>query len=145
MRRIIFALFAVMICSPSASGSVSMAEIFKRLVTTLRQLENTGSQVVFVQVDSISRKTMDTQTYTLNSGNLYSIFVLGDGNRIEDIDLTVLDENDDVVEMDNDTENIAMVRMSPKRTGVFKIGVSAFRMKDCCDDAFYAIIIARKE
>ena len=145
MKKIALALFMLMVCSTSAFGIVSTAEVFKRLLLTAGNLESMGSQILFAQVDNISKGSVDTQTYTLKTGSSYSIVVIGDDERVQDIDLTVLDENSNVIGKDNDSENVAIVQVSPRWTGLFKIRVSAYKMKSFYSDAFYSIIIARND
>ena len=143
MKRTLLVLLALMVCSTSAFGLVSTAEIFKRIVITVGKLESMGCQILFAQLDNIKRNYVDTQTYALQSGSSYSIVAIGDEERVQDIDLKVLDENNNVVGKDDDSENIAMVQVSPRRSGKFKIIVSGYEMNR--SDAFYGIIIARND
>ena len=141
MKRIVSILIAIMLFSSPAFGLVSTKEIFKRIIFTADKLENMGSQILFSQLDNIDRDSVDTQTYPLKSGNSYIIIALGDDERVQDIDLEVLDENNNVVGRDADGENIAIVEVRPKWSGIFKIRVSGYEMSS--SDAFYGIIIAR--
>lgn len=107
MKRTLLVLLALMVCSTSAFGPVSTAEIFKRIVITVGKLESMESQILFAQLDNIKRNSVNTQTYTLQSGSSYTIVAIGDEERVQDIDLKVLDENNNVFGKDDDSENIA--------------------------------------
>ena len=145
MKRMILILFALMVSSTSSFGLVSTVEIFKRILYTIDQLESFENQILFTQMNNIRKNSISTQIYTLSSGSSYTIFAFGDDERVMDIDLTVLDENNNVIGKDTDDTNIAIVDVRPKWSGDFKIQVSAYRMKSTYNDAFYGIIIARND
>lgn len=124
-----------------AFSIVSTMEVIKRLIILVDKLESDNQQILFVQIDNISKRQKSTQTYELSKGSDYKIIVVGDNDRVQDIDLIVLDENDNKVGEDSDSSNVAVVNISPKWTGKFKITTWAASMQ--ANDAFYAIIIAR--
>lgn len=142
IRKIAVALM-LMGVAPIAFGVVSTAAILKRLVVVIDKLEEAGQQVLFAQIDNITKGHKDTQTYTLQQGASYKIIVIGDQDRVADIDLQVLDENGSVVGKDDDSSNVAVVDVSPIRTASFKFQVWAASMN--ANDAFYSIVVSRND
>ena len=122
---------------------VSTVQVLKRVVIINAKIESEGYQVIFIQIDNIRKGIIDSQTYPLKSGNKYGIIVVGDEDRIQDIDLKVYDQNGNLVGKDNDSENIAMVKVSPHKSQKYKISVSAYKMDHT--DGFYGVIIYREK
>ena len=132
---------AALLIGSSAFAIVSTSAIMKRVNGVVSALEDKDEQVIFVQMDSIEKDQKSTQTYTLEGDSTF--VVVGDEKRVTDIDLRVLDENDNEIGEDSDEQNIAMVRVTPKWSGKFKIQVWAAEMQ--ASDAFYGIVIARED
>ncbi len=144
MKKIkLTAVIAGLLIGTSAFAIVPMTAIMNRVTGIVSALEDKDEQIIFVQMDSIEKDQKSTQTYTLQEDSTYKIVVVGDEKRVTDIDLRVLDENDNEIGEDSDEQNIAMVRITPKWTGKFKIQVWAAEMK--AKDAFYGIVIARED
>lgn len=135
-------VIAALLIGSSAFAIVSTSAIMKRVTGVVSALEDKDEQVIFVQMDSIEKDQKSTQTYTLEGDSTYKVVVVGDEKRVTDIDLRVLDENDNEIGEDSDEQNIAMVRVTPKWSGKFKIQVWAAEMQ--ASDAFYGIVIARE-
>ena len=144
MKKIkLTAVIASLLIGSSAFAIVPMTAIMNRVTGIVSALEDKDEQIIFVQMDSIEKDQKSTQTYTLQEDSTYKIVVVGDEKRVTDIDLRVLDENDNEIGEDSDEQNIAMVRITPKWTGKFKIQVWAAEMQ--AKDAFYGIVIARED
>ena len=75
----------------------------------------------------------------LHKGRRYKIIV-GGCNDAHDLDLAVLDENDNVIGTDNDYDKHAVVDVTPRWTGEFKIYIKM--TKGTPDGAHFALIIA---
>ncbi|MCA1964401.1 MAG: hypothetical protein LDL31_10690 [Prosthecobacter sp.] len=128
-----------------ASAIVGTQEILKRLLAAIMTVEKLNYQVLLTQTDSVRHDTPSTMTYTLTAGSFYKVIALGDNDRVADIDLKVYDENDNLVGSDDDDTNVAEVNVSPKWTGKFKFVVDAYKMNSGYNDAFYGLVVARKE
>ena len=131
------------LCVTKTDAMVSSVEVIKRVLATVAIIEDNDDQVLFVQIDNIRRDVTDSQTYTLDSGSEYGIIVVGDDERIQDIDVKVYDQDGDLVGKDSDNENIAMVSVAPRRRQKYEITVSAYEMSS--NDGFYGIIIYRND
>src|SRR5690349_3980125 len=102
-------------------AQVSATNVLKRATAIVEKLEEQKAQVLFLQVDNIEKEKISTQTYTLESGSTYAIVAIGDADRIQDIDLVVVDENGDVAGKDTDDANVAIVKVNSKKTQSYKI------------------------
>ena len=125
----------------TAHAQVSVSPVLDKLSQVVEKVEKDNAQVLFIQVDNLSKGQQSAQTYTLESNSKYGIAVVGDENRIQDVDVRVLDANGDKVAEDKDNSNIAVVSLTPKRTQQFKIVVSAYKMS--AKDGFFGIVIFR--
>lgn len=104
-------------------------------------LEEKGAQVLTIQIDNIKKDQISLKNYTLEAGEEYAIIAIGDQERIQDIDLAVLDKGNNLVGKDSDDSNVAIVKVTPSRTQSYSIGVKGYKMSRI--DGFYAIIICR--
>lgn len=141
--RLLIALLFLMLPA-LAPAIVSTADVLKRLVSLAALLEGKDYQLLMAQVDFVTRNGSSSMTYELAKGETYRIVAIGDDERVFDIDLRALDENDRLVGNDDDETNIAEVSITPKWTGKFRFEVSAHRMAKSINDAFYALVIARQ-
>jgi hypothetical protein len=124
-----------------AKAQISVKNVMDRASTAIDKLEESGAQVLYMQVDVLKRDDIGLSSYTLEAGNEYAIVAIGDADRIKDIDMAVLDSSNNPVGKDNDETNVAIVKVTPKRTQTFKFGVKGHEMTR--NDGFYALIICR--
>ena len=68
-----------------------------------------------------------TVTYTLLKGNSYKIMGACD-NECTDLDLELRDDNGNLIQLDNASDDIPVVEVTPRRDGKFTVKVS---MRDC--------------
>lgn len=132
---------AIALFTTAANAQVSVTGVMKRALAAIEKLEGEEAQILFVQVDNISKGQLSTQTYTLDKGSRYAVIALGDEERIQDIDLVVVDEDGEVAGKDSDDKNVAVVQLQPKKKQVFKLAVKGYKMSR--DDGFFGIVICR--
>jgi hypothetical protein len=103
-----------------------------------------------VQVYEISIKQSYKSFYLYGSGlsglghelgETYAVKAIGDEERIQDIDLEVIEINGKRMGKDDDSSNTAIVNFKAPRNGLYKIKVSANEMSNL--DGFYGIVVAR--
>ncbi|MBQ4143808.1 MAG: hypothetical protein IJD43_10065 [Thermoguttaceae bacterium] len=135
------AMFVFMAGVNFCQAQVSSVPILKNSVVVAMALEEKGAQLLHMNISDLEKGGASTYTARLASGSSYVVVAVGDDERVQDLDLQVYDENDNLVEEDNDSKNIAVAQVAPKWTGEFKCKVSGYRMSH--DDAFYAILIFR--
>jgi hypothetical protein len=127
--------------SISIDAQVTATNVMKRATSVIEKLESQKAQVLFVQIDNIEKEKISTQTYTLEAGSTYAVVAIGDEERIQDIDLVVVDEDGEIDGKDTDDANVAIVKVKSKKTQAYKIGVKGYKMAK--NDGFYAIVICR--
>ena len=130
------------------SAQVSVDDVWGRTGQIVDLVEQQGKQILFVQIDNVSRSSSKSQTYTVNTGREYTIVAVGDNARIKDLDLKVYEISSSGYEYllakDEDEKNVAVVRVTPSRTGRLKIVVSPYAMvNNTVNDGFYSIVVAR--
>lgn len=135
------AISFIFIGSIETKAQISVSNVMKRATAVIDKLEESGAQVLFMQIDNVKKDAIALQSYTLTAGSEYAIIAIGDADRIQDIDLAVLDGNSDLAGKDNDDTNLAIVKVTPKKTQTYKMGVKGAGMTK--NDGFYAIIICR--
>jgi len=126
-----------------ASAQISALEVMKAAAVCVAKEEAQGNQVLFVQIDVVSKGFTRSQTLTLRAGSKYRIYAIGDGNRIVDIDLSVDDADGNEVGKDNDFTNVAIVEVRVAKTQQYTLKAHPFRLKDGIKDGFFAFIIVR--
>jgi len=122
---------------------ISTTAIFKQIITVVGTMEDNDAQVLFAQLDNIEKGMVSTQSYYLEGGSTYMVVAIGDGERLTDIDLQVLDSDEDLVGEDKDDSNVAVVSVSPSYGEKFYFRVSAYAMDS--NDAFYGIVVCRTD
>jgi hypothetical protein len=128
---------------PLASHAIVSTEpVIRQMLSVIGILEESGHQVLFAQIDNISKKQVSTQTYPLKPGR-YKITVIGDDTRVLDMDLAVFNEVDSLISQDNDSMNVAIVTIVLDWSQTVKIKMSAHQMQ--ASDAFFALVIARED
>jgi hypothetical protein len=141
LLAIVFVAALTGVGAVSVNAQVSMQNVMKRASAVVEKLESQKAQILFMQIDTLEKGDISTQSYNLEAGQEYAIVAIGDEERIQDIDLVVVDDNAKVIGKDDDEENIALVKVKPKKSGTFNLGVKGFKMAR--NDGFYAVIICR--
>ncbi len=126
-------------------SQVSMLNVLKRAVAAVVLEEDKGNQVMFLQIDNVKEGYVSSQTYSLKAYQDYTIYAIGDSDRIADIDMEVFDDNGNSVGEDDDASNVAIVNLTPKWAASFKIKVKPYQMKSGAADGFYGIIVVRRD
>lgn len=126
----------------SQSQIVSTQTVLLRVAEAIKTIEDLNKQVLFVQVDNISKGVTSSQTYQLSGGEEYVIAAIGDEDRITDIDLEVYDSNGYLVGKDTKTSNVAVVIVQASSTQTYKFKIKGYAMSQ--NDGFYGIIVSRK-
>lgn len=124
-----------------ATAQVSAVNVLKRAAAAIEKVEADGAQVLFVQIDNLKKGQTSTQTYTLAPGHKYAAIAIGDDERIQDLDLIVLDDDDDEAGRDSDDKNVAVVQLKPRASTTYKFAVKGYKMNR--DDGFFALILCR--
>ncbi len=125
----------------AANAQVSTQNVLKRVSAVVEKLEGQGAQILFIQVDAIKQEQLSTQTYALQGGSTYAVVAVGDEDRIQDIDLAVVDEEGDLAGKDTDDSNLAVVKFKSTASQTYKFGVKGYKMSK--KDGFFAIVVAR--
>ena len=135
--------FAIITSHKRQTGRVvSTVEMLQRLVATLAIFEAGGYQTIQIQM-GVLHKAKEKYRYNLKADRVYKIVGVGD-QRIRDLDIAVSDENGHPIGKDEDPANVAIVTVRPRRTGRFRVGVSAFRFKPGYSDGFFVIVTVFK-
>lgn len=139
---VVIGTMCVALCGGSrvmAQGSSS--DVVTRAVAMIALAEENGGQISTVMINTISDNAYSTHTLTLEKNVRYTIIGIGDGGRMQDLDLYVYDGNDNEVGRDSDSTNVAVVEIEPRWTGKFSLKVDGYAMSH--RTAFYAIIVVR--
>ncbi len=128
-----------------AQAQVSTMNVLKRTAAAVALEEQRDEQVLFIQVDHVSRNNQRKQTYPLDGNARYRIYAIGDDDRITDIDLSVLNDRNLLVKRDNDAENIAIVDFAVQQAGNYTFQVNPYRMRSGARDGFFSLILVRLE
>lgn len=134
----LFGLF-VAFNSAVANAQVSCINVLRRTVEQIDNAEEKGWQVLHMNMSTIDRGSTSSYATELKAGVRYAVIAVGDGDRVQDLDLYVLDEDGDQVGKDDDSSNLAIVYVRPRYTGKFRCVVKGYSMSRA--DAFFSIII----
>ncbi len=140
------AFYGLVIVRDEAAGSspVPVSSVVGNLAQVLDSLEESGAQHLYSHIAAVSRGGSYSTTYVLEARETFVICAVGDGDRVQDVDVTVEDENGNVVGKDDDESNLGVVKVTPKWTGRFTIRVTAASLRSGVSDAFHGVVIARK-
>jgi hypothetical protein len=126
-----------------ARAQVSMLEASKRTFSVIGHEEDKGNQVLFMQINSVAKETANNQSYQLQAGSVYKIYAVGDDNRILDIDLEVLDEDGKRLGMDNDDQNVAIVRFENPKSQKITLRAWPGKLANGVNDGFFGLVVVR--
>lgn len=106
--------------------------------------DNLEKEIVRLEYDILA--TTKTTTRTLAKDWTYTIIAFGD-ERFEDIDIVVYRKSGGAwveVGRDTDSEDVALVEVSPKEQGEYKIEIKAYKFKEGYNVGHYGLIIAHE-
>lgn len=106
--------------------------------------DNLEKEIVRLEYDILA--TTKTTTRTLAKDWTYTIIAFGD-ERFEDIDIVVYKKSGGAwveVGRDTDSEDVALVEVSPKEQGEYKIEIKAYKFKEGYNVGHYGLIIAHE-
>lgn len=138
MIALLFGLFMAF-NSVVAYAQVSCVEVLKRSLAIIAIAEDKECQVLHMNMSTVDRGSTSAYSTELKAGVSYAIIAVGDGDRVQDLDLSVYDEYNNLVEKDDDSSNVAIVNVRPRRTQTYRCVVKGYSMSR--PDAFYSIII----
>ena len=132
-----------MVLAGEARAQVSMLDVSKRTFSAVAHEEEKGNQVLFMQINSVAKETVNFQTYHLDGGSTYKVYAIGDDNRILDIDLEVLDEEGKRLGMDDDDQNVAIVRFNNPRSQKVTFRAWPSKLAKGVNDGFFGLVVLR--
>lgn len=106
--------------------------------------DNLEKEIVRLEYDILA--TTKTTTRFLAKDWTYTIIAFGD-ERFEDIDIVVYRKSGGAwveVGRDTDSEDVALVEVSPKEQGEYKIEIKAYKFKEGYNVGHYGLIIAHE-
>ena len=128
MTRLLLGLLAaafLVTLTPTAQAQYT-AQVRRQLDAAGSTLSREGySRSHDYEIDNLDDDAEDSFTLTLTQGREYAIVGACD-NDCSDIDFWLYDENDNLVDSDTSTDDIPIVRVTPRWTGTFRIRVKMF-------------------
>ncbi len=100
-----------------------------------------GYEMIYDEVELIDPYNQRTIRITLGRGD-YIIFGEG-GLRVDDLDLSVYDENNRLIAEDNMTDNFPICEFSVRESTPVEIDVVAYAMASGWDAGYYLLVIVR--
>jgi hypothetical protein len=120
-----FAAVLPLLFAGEARAQVSMLDVSKRTFSVLAHEE------------------VNNQTYHLEAGSGYKVYAIGDDNRILDIDLEVLDEEGKRIGVDDDDQNVAIVRFENKKSQKVTLRAWPSKLANGINDGFFGLVVVR--
>ena len=136
------AFFSVLIVR-LGEDPVPAQTIMSRLAENLGTAEAKQRQVLYGQIDTVDHDGPSTVTYHLHADTKYLALAIGDGTRVTDLDMKVIDEKGRNLGSDEYQSNEASVVFVPREDGIVKFVVGAANMKSGVSDAFYGLVLMR--
>ena len=151
---ILFVLVSVVVVNPVGSALAAPLSATNRDVTTIRtQIEVLSDALaengyIIQDTDWDLLELGDSMTYngTFYRGNDYRIIAIG-GRGIADLDISVYDEDENLIDEDTATDALPMVDVSPRWNGELSIQVKLYSLQrglSTYDDYVYGFIVAYK-
>ena len=135
MSRILFAAF-VLAVAPVAQAQYSN-QVRNQLDAARATLAREGmSQTHDYEIDSLDDDAEDSFTLTLRADREYAIVGACD-NDCSDMDFWLYDENDNLIDSDTSTDDVPVVRVTPRWSGQFRIRVKMYACS--VEPCFYGI------
>jgi len=137
MTRSLLAFLALALLGllpPTVQAQSYSAQVRSQLNTAQSTLRREGfTRTHDYEIDSLNDDAEDSFTLTLTGNREYAIVGACD-NDCSDIDFWLYDENDNLIDSDTSTDDIPMVRVTPRWTGTFRIRV---KMYECSVEPCY--------
>jgi len=124
-------------------AQISCLNLLTTLQDSATNIEESGGQILFMQIDNIELKEEKSIVYKLKAGAKYGIIAVGDNERITNIDLSIADDKAYKVGEDKKTANFARIKVQPKYDGLFVIHVIASNTIEKSKDGFFGLLIVR--
>lgn len=145
MKKILFLIVCAVACAfnSKADDGTSMTPIMQRANELVQILEDDKDQeIVRMEFDIL---TTTKSTYrNLSASWTYSIVAFGD-YRFQDIDVKVYRKTSSgqwkEVASDDDESSIALVSVSPKTDGEYRIDITAFSFTEGYSGGHYGLIV----
>ncbi len=148
MKKTLLTLAVAMISLfASAQSETTMLDILETGQTLCKYLENDkDKEIVHIEYDII--RTTKSMTRVLTSDYTYSIVVFGD-RRVKDIDVSLYKWSEEsnswiLLKKDEDEDDIAIVEVSPKTNGEYKVEIKVYSFNDGYEAAHYGLIICHE-
>jgi hypothetical protein len=139
MYRAIIATIAICLCAalfaPPAGASEDEAVECAAMATT--KLMREGYRLRNHDSDVLAQGQFMSYDGTFNRGSAYVIFACGD-SRALDLDITVYNEDGELVARDQQTDNRPLVVVTPRWTGPFRARVSMYAARGA---AHYTMVV----
>lgn len=134
-------LFTAEIAFAQKDDGRTMIPILTDAVDYIDKVEGAGNEIVRMEFD-ILKDEKETFRY-LYEGWTYGICAFGD-YRLEDIDIQVYKDVDDtwsLITKDEDASGVAIVKVKPVNSGMYKIVVKAYKFAYGESGCHYGLII----
>ncbi|MBN1335913.1 MAG: hypothetical protein JXB39_08140 [Deltaproteobacteria bacterium] len=120
---------------------MSVGGVLDEMSARIRVLEERNIQVLESLVGFVSRNdnTFHVPIH-LTQGMETVLIGVGDAKRILDLDLVVLDPHGQEVTRDTLTDNVPVVRVTPRQSGTYVVKVVGASLARDIDDGFFAFI-----
>lgn len=124
----LLALGLVFALASSASAQSYSDQVRLQLDAAQRALRGQGfSQTHDYEIDRLDEGTEDSFSIRLRADREYALVGACD-NDCSDVDFWLYDENDNLIDSDTSTDDVPIVRVTPRWSGTFRIRV---RMYEC--------------
>jgi len=135
--RVLFAIFtlalATMALPRQGQAQDAAGTVWSQLEAVYGWANGEGYSTRNYLIGKLDEDETDTWTMTLYGGNEYIIIGACDGD-CGDLDITVLDENDNPVARDTETDDVPVVELTLEEQGRYQIQV---KMYDCSVEPCY--------
>ena len=121
------AVWAAIVCAPTTNANTSVEGILHRAVSVAMIDESQESQVLAMYVDVLPRGSGQNMYFRLGYGDTYCFTVVGDEERIQDMDDT----------------HVAVVHIVARLPGKYRVEIRGYRMSH--RDGFYGVVFSRTE
>lgn len=125
-KVVLFILAATLSFLSSGAHAQSYADtVWDQLQDWYEDYSDDGYSVESYVIGKLDEDESDSWTFWLDGGNDYTIIGVCDED-CGDIDLTILDDDDDVVDEDVLEDNYPIVSVSPRGDGAYTINVDMY-------------------
>ena len=137
-------VLTILLGIPFASRAQSpFGAIHERTDEVTNLFQGDHRQIVHREFYPIVNSAQTTCAFRLERGVTYSVIVVGDGDRILDINGSVYDAQGALVGADADSANLSIVEVTPPVTQQYTVCASGGRFAAEANEAHFAILIVR--